>query len=102
MSESSQARVLPPWAPGAGLMCVIAAVGWGLAEVETRALGNPLIEALVLSLLIGVWVRNVMGDGSKTYTAGPSSSTRVRFTSVATFPESSLTGKAAATTCGTA
>lgn len=72
MSESSQARVLPPWAPGAGLMCVIAAVGWGVAELETRALGNPLIEALVLSLLIGVLVRNVMGDGSKPYTAGAS------------------------------
>ena len=43
-----------------------------LADVETRILGQPVIEALGLALLIGVAARNVLGDGSKPYAPGAS------------------------------
>ena len=39
---------------------------------------------------------------AKNSTTGPSISTRISFTSVPTWPESTLTGNAAASTCGTA
>jgi uncharacterized integral membrane protein (TIGR00698 family) len=53
-------------------MALIAAVAYVLAEIETGILGQPVIEALVLALLIGVVARNVLGDGSKRYASGAS------------------------------
>ena len=50
----------PVWLPGIVLAIVVAGLSLVLAEVETRALGHPLIEALVLALLVGVAVRNVL------------------------------------------
>lgn len=51
---------LPVWVPGIGLAMVIAAVATGLALAQQRLLGQPLIEALVLALLLGTVARNVM------------------------------------------
>ncbi|MBU6289547.1 MAG: putative sulfate exporter family transporter [Chloroflexi bacterium] len=65
-------RQTPAWLPGSILMAVISAVAYVLADVETRILGQPVIEALVLALLIGVAARNVLGDGSKPYAPGAS------------------------------
>jgi uncharacterized integral membrane protein (TIGR00698 family) len=46
--------------PGLALVLLLALMAVGLAEVETRVLGQPLIEALVLALLLGVLARNVL------------------------------------------
>ena len=71
-SAAPLARPTPAWLPGSVLMAAIAAVAYVLAEIETGLLGQPLIEALVLALLIGVLARNVLGDGSKRYAPGAS------------------------------
>lgn len=46
--------------PGLGLSLVVAAAATGLAAVETRALGHPLVDALVLAILLGMLVRAAM------------------------------------------
>jgi uncharacterized integral membrane protein (TIGR00698 family) len=68
--DRSRGGGMPAWAPGISLMVGIGLVAMGLAEVETRALGQPLIEALVLALLIGVAARNVLRARSSAFTAG--------------------------------
>jgi uncharacterized integral membrane protein (TIGR00698 family) len=47
------------FAPGLLVMAAIGGAALLLAAVEERALGQPLIEALVLALLLGVALRNV-------------------------------------------
>ena len=47
------------FAPGLLAMAAIGAAALLLAAVEERALAQPLIEALVLALLLGVALRNV-------------------------------------------
>src|SRR5689334_10304778 len=50
----------PAWGPGIGLALALVAPALGLAGVQARLLGQPLIEALVLALLLGAIVRNLV------------------------------------------
>ncbi|HEX2033705.1 MAG TPA: putative sulfate exporter family transporter [Chloroflexota bacterium] len=50
----------PAWLPGMTLAAVLAVLALAVAELETRAFGQPLIEGLVVALLLGVLVRNVL------------------------------------------
>jgi uncharacterized membrane protein YadS len=47
-------------APGLLLSAGLALAAVALAELEARLLGQPLIEALVLALLLGVAARNAL------------------------------------------
>lgn len=49
-----------PWLPGLLLVAGLALAAAVLAELEARLLGQPLIEALVLALLLGVAARNAL------------------------------------------
>lgn len=48
------------WTPGVALAAGIGVLASLLATLEERALGHALIEALVLSLLLGVLIRNIL------------------------------------------
>lgn len=48
--------------PGVGVALVVALLALGGQEIETRLLGQPVIEALVLAILIGMLVRSVWGQ----------------------------------------
>ncbi len=52
-------------APGLALSVVIAAAAWLTASVETRLLGRPVIEALVLAILFGTLVRTIKAPSSR-------------------------------------
>jgi uncharacterized integral membrane protein (TIGR00698 family) len=43
--------------PGLGLAAVVSLASLGIAAVETRVLGHPVIEALVVAILLGMVVR---------------------------------------------
>src|SRR5262249_29141502 len=60
----------PIWLAGLALAMLVALVALVLANLEERALGQPLIEALVLSLLLGVLLRNVL-PGATVATLSP-------------------------------
>lgn len=47
-------------APGVGLALAVAALASLLALLETRALGQPIVDALVLAILLGMAVRAVL------------------------------------------
>jgi uncharacterized integral membrane protein (TIGR00698 family) len=47
-------------APGLLLAIAIALVAMGIAEGETRLLGHPVLEAIVLALVLGVLARNAL------------------------------------------
>lgn len=49
--------------PGLSITCLIAAVSWGLAALETRWFGHSVIEGLVLAMLLGVAVRTARAPG---------------------------------------
>ena len=46
-------------APGVALSVAVALASVGIAILETRALGHPVIEALVLAILLGMLVRTL-------------------------------------------
>lgn len=49
--------------PGVALASAIAGAAWGLQALETRWLAQPLLEALVLAILLGMAFRNLIGGG---------------------------------------
>ncbi len=59
---TAQAGRRPAWLPGLAVAILVALVSLVLGSLEERALGQPLIEALVLALLIGVVMRNALGE----------------------------------------
>lgn len=44
--------------PGLGLVALLGALSYGTAALETRLLGQPVVEALVLAILLGMLVRS--------------------------------------------
>ncbi|MFN0097869.1 MAG: YeiH family protein [Gemmatimonadaceae bacterium] len=44
--------------PGLGLVALLAALSSGLAALETRVVGQPFMEALVVAILLGMLVRS--------------------------------------------
>lgn len=46
-------------APGVGLAALVGGAAWLAARAEERALGHPVIEALVLAILLGMLVRTL-------------------------------------------
>ena len=44
--------------PGLGLTLLIGALAFGTAALETRLLGQPVIEGLVVAILLGILVRS--------------------------------------------
>lgn len=50
---------LPSLLPGLGIAVVVAIVSIGIAALETRLLGHPVIEGLVVAILVGMVVRTV-------------------------------------------
>lgn len=59
--------------PGILLSGLIGIAAWALQQVETRAIGHPLIEALVLAILLGTAVRTAWAPSAR-WTSG------IRFT----------------------
>jgi uncharacterized integral membrane protein (TIGR00698 family) len=59
------------WAPGLLVMGAISGLSFGLAALEEQLIGQALIEALVLALLLGVVARNLLPDAAvRRLTAG--------------------------------
>jgi uncharacterized integral membrane protein (TIGR00698 family) len=50
-----------PLLPGALFTALLAVAAWGLQIAETRWLGHPIIEALVIAILLGMIWRNLAG-----------------------------------------
>ena len=51
--------------PGIGLCAAVTAVSIALQAIETRAVGEPYLEALVLAILIGVAIRTAWAPGAR-------------------------------------
>lgn len=56
-AESLTLTTLPRLLPGAALATAVALASAGLAGLETRVLGHPVVEAIVLAILLGMVVR---------------------------------------------
>ncbi len=44
--------------PGLTLVAIVGALSFGIAAVETRVLGSPVVEALVVAILLGMLMRS--------------------------------------------
>lgn len=51
--------------PGIGLVIVVSAISVALGAIETRFLGRPLVEPLVLAILLGMLVRSFLGPSDR-------------------------------------
>ncbi len=58
-------RTVTRLAPGIVLSGIIGLAAWWLQQVETRAIGHPLIEALVLAILLGTAVRTAWSPSAR-------------------------------------
>lgn len=61
----SLTRFLTDRAPGAALAVAISALAIGLQALETRWLGQPILESLVLAILLGMLWRNLVGTSPR-------------------------------------
>jgi uncharacterized integral membrane protein (TIGR00698 family) len=55
-----------PLLPGLALAAAVGAAAWGIAAVEERLLGHPVVEALVVAILLGMVVRAVRPPSART------------------------------------
>ncbi len=55
-----------PLGPGIALTTVVALASLGIAELETRAFGHPVIEGLVVAILLGMIVRTLWTPPART------------------------------------
>ena len=69
IAAPSAASTLPPpkhLAPGLALAGGVGLAAWGVAALETRWLGRPVIEALVVAILLGMTVRTLWPPPART------------------------------------
>jgi uncharacterized integral membrane protein (TIGR00698 family) len=59
-------RPVEPLAPGLALAAAVGAAAWAVAAAETRLLGQPVVEALVVAILLGMAVRAVRPPSART------------------------------------
>jgi uncharacterized integral membrane protein (TIGR00698 family) len=57
---------LTPLAPGLALVAGVGLVACAVAAAEQRALGHPVVEALVVAILLGMAVRTWLGPSART------------------------------------
>jgi uncharacterized integral membrane protein (TIGR00698 family) len=57
---------LTPLVPGLALVAGVGLVACAVAAVERRALGHPVVEALVVAILLGMAVRTWLGQSART------------------------------------
>ena len=63
---------------------MVAAVAWGIVEVEKRLIDDAVVDALVVAMILGVVLRNVLtlpssvDDGANVRLVAPSTDTSSR------------------------
>ncbi len=66
LPAAPRSRLRPmPLLPGVALCAAVTALATALQAVETRAVGEPYLEALVLAILIGVAIRTAWTPGAR-------------------------------------
>jgi uncharacterized integral membrane protein (TIGR00698 family) len=56
---------MPRLIPGLALVALVSGISVAVGAIETRFLGRPLVEPLVIAILVGMLVRSVAGTGER-------------------------------------